>query len=98
MAAIGWRPCRREQVGHFGPELRSFILVHYHGLQTSVERLVRLLGDLGASISRRQIMRRYMPGWNVRPGSALMTPVRAGSTLPMKLVGWPHFTGLALQA
>ncbi len=28
--------------GHFGPELRRFILAHYHGLQTSVERLVTL--------------------------------------------------------
>ena len=31
--------------GHFGPELRRFILAHYHGLQTSVERLVTLLGE-----------------------------------------------------
>jgi hypothetical protein len=43
--------------GHFGPELRRFILAHYHGLQTSVERLVTLLGDLGVAISKRQIMR-----------------------------------------
>ncbi|MCP4183747.1 MAG: transposase [Hyphomicrobiales bacterium] len=43
--------------GHFGPELRRFILAHYHGLQTSVERLVTLLADLGVDISKRQIMR-----------------------------------------
>ena len=43
--------------GHFGPELRRFIVAHYHGLQTSVERLVTLLGDLGVVISKRQIMR-----------------------------------------
>jgi hypothetical protein len=43
--------------GHFGPELRRFILAHYHGLQTSVERLVTLLVDLGVVISKRQIMR-----------------------------------------
>jgi hypothetical protein len=43
--------------GHFDPELRRFILAHYHGLQTSVERLVTLLGDIGVVISKRQIMR-----------------------------------------
>jgi len=43
--------------GHFGSELRRFILAHYHGLQTSVERLVTLLADVGVAISKRQIMR-----------------------------------------
>lgn len=43
--------------GHFGPELRRFILAHYHGLQTSIERLVTLLADIGVVISKRQIMR-----------------------------------------
>ena len=43
--------------GHFGAELRRFVLAQYHGAQTSVERLARLLGDLGVDISKRQIMR-----------------------------------------
>ena len=43
--------------GHFGAELRRFVLAQYHGAQTSVERLTRLLGDLGVEISKRQVMR-----------------------------------------
>ena len=43
--------------GHFGPELRRFVLAQYHGAQTSVERLTRLLRDLGVDISKRQVMR-----------------------------------------
>ncbi len=43
--------------GHFGPELRRFVLAQYHGAQTSVERLTRLLRDLGVEISKRQVMR-----------------------------------------
>ena len=43
--------------GHFGAELRRFVLAQYHGAQTSVERLTRLLRDLGVDISKRQIMR-----------------------------------------
>jgi hypothetical protein len=43
--------------GHFGPALRRFVLAQYHGAQTSVERLTRLLRDLGVDISKRQVMR-----------------------------------------
>ena len=43
--------------GHFGPELRRFVLALYHGAQTSVERLATLLRDLGVAISKRQVMR-----------------------------------------
>ncbi len=43
--------------GHFGPELRRFILAQYHGGQTTVARLAALLGDLGVAISKRQVLR-----------------------------------------
>jgi hypothetical protein len=43
--------------GHFGPELRRFILAQYHGAQTTVERLTSLLRDLRVDISKRQVMR-----------------------------------------
>jgi hypothetical protein len=33
--------------GHFGPELRRFVLVQYHQGQMTVPRLVTLLCDLG---------------------------------------------------
>ncbi|MCP5111907.1 MAG: transposase [bacterium] len=43
--------------GHFGPELRRFVLAQYHAAQTTVERLTALLRDLGVEISKRQVMR-----------------------------------------
>jgi hypothetical protein len=43
--------------GHFGPELRRLVLALYHRGQTTVARLVALLGDLGVLISKRQVMR-----------------------------------------
>ena len=43
--------------GHFGPELRRFVLMQYHQGQVTVERLVTLLQAAGVSISKRQVMR-----------------------------------------
>ena len=43
--------------GHFGPELRRFVLMQYHQGQVTVERLVMLLQAIGVSISKRQVMR-----------------------------------------
>src|SRR5450631_2396430 len=43
--------------GHFGPELRRFVLMQYHQGQVTVERLVTLLQAIGISISKRQLMR-----------------------------------------
>lgn len=43
--------------GHFGPELRRFVLVQYHQGQVRVERLVMQLQAIGVSISKRQVMR-----------------------------------------
>lgn len=43
--------------GHFGPELKRFILGQYHQGQTTVPRLVLLLKSLGLAISKRQVMR-----------------------------------------
>ena len=48
--------------GHFGPELRRFVLAQYHRGQTTVERLVALLRDLGVDISKRQVMRLLTAG------------------------------------
>ena len=48
--------------GHFGPELRRFVLAQYHGAQTTVERLTALLRDLGVDISKRQVMRLLTDG------------------------------------
>jgi len=43
--------------GHFGPELRRFVLMQHHQGQVTVERLVTLLQAIGVSISKRQVMR-----------------------------------------
>ena len=43
--------------GHFGPELRRFVLMQYHQGQVTVERLATLLLAAGVSISKRQVMR-----------------------------------------
>jgi hypothetical protein len=44
-------------VGHFGPELRRFVLLQNHQGQVTVERLVAQLQAIGVSISKRQVMR-----------------------------------------
>jgi len=43
--------------GHFGPELRRFVLAQYHQAQTTVPRLVTLLRSLGILVSKRQVVR-----------------------------------------
>jgi hypothetical protein len=43
--------------GHFGPELRRFVLTHYHQGQVTVPRLVTLLGAIGIEVSKRQVVR-----------------------------------------
>ena len=43
--------------GHFGPELRRFVLLHYHQGQSTLPRLTALLQSLGVSISNRQVQR-----------------------------------------
>jgi hypothetical protein len=43
--------------GHFGPELKRFILAQYHQGQTTIPRLVTLLQSIGLAISKRQVVR-----------------------------------------
>ena len=43
--------------GHFGPELRRFVLAQYHQGQVTVPRLVTLLGAIGIEVSKRQVVR-----------------------------------------
>src|SRR4051795_12404778 len=43
--------------GHFGPELRRFVLAQYHQGQVTVPRLVARLGAIGVLISKRQVVR-----------------------------------------
>jgi hypothetical protein len=43
--------------GHFGPQLRRFVLAQYHQGQVTVPRLVSLLGAIGIAVSKRQVVR-----------------------------------------
>src|SRR5215475_12897401 len=43
--------------GHFGPQLRRFVLALYHQGQMTAPRLVTLLRSLGIFISKRQVVR-----------------------------------------
>src|ERR1700738_3891330 len=43
--------------GHFGPQLRRFVLAQYHQAQVTVPRLLALLRAFGIIISKRQIVR-----------------------------------------
>src|SRR5262249_30177414 len=43
--------------GHFGPELRRFVLLQHSQGQVTVERLTGQLRAIGFSISKRQMMR-----------------------------------------
>jgi Transposase IS66 family len=43
--------------GHFGPNLRRFVLMQYHQGQSTLPRLTALLHSVGVSISEREIQR-----------------------------------------
>ena len=48
--------------GHFGPELRRFVLAQYHQGQVTIPRLVTLLEAIGITISKRQVVRLLIEG------------------------------------
>ena len=48
--------------GHFGPELRRFVLAQHHQGQVTVPRLVAQLQSIGVNISKRQVMRLLIAG------------------------------------
>ena len=49
-------------VGHFGAELRRFVLMLHHQGQVTVERLTAQLRAFGVAISKRQVMRLLIEG------------------------------------
>jgi hypothetical protein len=48
--------------GHFGPELRRFVLAQYHQGQVTIPRLVTILRAVGIIISKRQVVRLLIDG------------------------------------
>jgi hypothetical protein len=50
-------PLPEGTVGHFGPDLRRFVLMQYHQGQSTLPRLTALLQSVGVSISKREVQR-----------------------------------------
>ena len=50
-------PLPRGIAGHFGPELRRFVLMQYHQGQSTMPRLLAFLRSVGIAISKRQLVR-----------------------------------------
>ena len=55
-------PMPTSVTGHFGPELRRFVLFQYHQGQVTVPRLVAQLRAIGLMISKRQVVRLLTEG------------------------------------
>jgi hypothetical protein len=49
-------------IGHFGAELKRFVISQYVHGQVTVPRLVSLLNDIGVIISKRQVLRLLIEG------------------------------------
>ncbi|MGH8518226.1 MAG: IS66 family transposase [Panacagrimonas sp.] len=69
--------------GHFGPELRRFVLAQYHQGQMTVPRLVTLLRSLGIFISKRQVLRLLIEGQD-----GFLTEARDTLRAGLSSAGW----------
>ena len=87
-------------VGHFGPELRRFVLAQYHPGQVTVPRIVAHLRDLGMAISKRQVVRLLIAGkegFLAEAAGVLNSPVMkslidqsvSGATMITSIAGLP---------
>lgn len=48
--------------GHFGPELRRYVLMQYHQGQSTLPRLAAQLRSIGVAVSKRQVQRLLTEG------------------------------------
>src|SRR4051794_20331549 len=69
--------------GHFGPELRRFVLAQYHQGQVTVPRLVAQLRAIGVVISERQVVRLLNAGQD-----ALLDEAREVLRAGLSTAGW----------
>src|SRR4051794_36314114 len=69
--------------GHFGPDLRRFVLAQYHQGQVTLPRLVAQLRAIGILISKRQVVRLLNAGQDTFLGEAREV-LRAG----LAAAGW----------
>ena len=70
-------------VGHFGPELRRFVLAQYHQGQVTVPRLVAQLRAIGILISKRQVVRLLNAGQD-----AFLAEAREVLRAGLSAAGW----------
>ena len=70
-------------VGHFGPELRRFVLAQYHQGQVTVPRLVAQLRAIGILISKRQVVRLLNAGQD-----AFLAEAREVLRAGLSTAGW----------
>src|SRR3954462_1356783 len=69
--------------GHFGPELRRFVLAQYHQGQVTVPRLVDQLRAIGVLISKRQLVRLLNAGQD-----AFLAEAREVLRAGLSVAGW----------
>jgi Transposase IS66 family len=79
--------------GHFGPELRRFVLAQHHHGQVTVERLTTQLRAFGLSISKRQVMRLLIDRYDaflVESRDVLRAGLQTGSWVTVDDTGARH--------
>src|SRR5690242_6623261 len=74
--------------GHFGPELRRFVLAQYHQGQVTVARLAAQLRAIGVAISKRQLVRLLNAGQG-----AFLAEARGVLRAGLARAGWPGRAG-----
>jgi hypothetical protein len=74
--------------GHFGPELRRFVLLQYHQGQVTMPRLVTQLRAFGIDISKRQVVRLLNAG-----NGAFLDEARAVLRAGLETAAWISVDG-----
>lgn len=79
--------------GHFGPELRRFVLAQYTQGQVTMGRLVKLLDAIGIDISKRQVVRLLIDGQEgfiAEAGAVLRTGLETAAWVTVDDTGARH--------
>ena len=79
--------------GHFGPELRRFVLAQYHQGQVTVPRLVAMLDAIGIEVSKRQVVRLLIDrqdGFRAEAQDVLRTGLASASWITVDDTGARH--------
>ncbi|MCP4244539.1 MAG: transposase, partial [bacterium] len=79
--------------GHFGAQLRRFVLMQYHQGQMTIPRLVELLGSIGVAISKRQVVRiltQSKPDFRTEARDVLRAGLQSASWISVDDTGARH--------